>query len=72
MAFYNWDGASVENLILPRVESNLATRYESYISISNNSINYVRFQPLTFAANDFIGTGSIFTRLCGNTIKITF
>lgn len=43
MAFYNWDGALVENLILPRIASNKATRYESYISVSNNSVNYVKF-----------------------------
>lgn len=43
MAFYNWDGAAVENLILPRVASNNATRYETYITAMNNGVNYVKF-----------------------------
>jgi len=49
MAFYNWDGAAVENLILPRIASNDATRYETYITATNNNVKYVRFQSLTFS-----------------------
>jgi len=38
--------------------------------VTHNNVKYVRFQPLTFAANNFVT--NMFERLCGNSIKVTF
>lgn len=42
-AFYNDAGAAPDQMYLPRVASNTATRYESWVIATIGEINYVKF-----------------------------